>query len=1378
MREDLGGWTRTLGAAALLALHSVSWAASIQYDEAPVTETYERLLSDARTYRETVDRLLASQVARLNTPSVRRKINTAEFGVHWRDRERSRQQAAAPYVDTLRVSLLLAADTTSSRLRGQALQSAQFIAGPDWRGNSSRYRGARLAILEARGEGWTEREYDTAYQNMKALLLRMRRSGEVSRQLDDLMMRVLHPRSSRWRTISRGSGGGLLTGRVRVADPERTMGNAAAAELFDYTGHHDLALAFWWRALASHHEERQEAMRLFLVPDDSGEMDVLLFPGGLVIGRVKGADTAVQIRVGTWHMLPTDDHPAVARSLPPVGKMVDFVEAACEPSEISPVFRRVRREWSGLVAGLQEVMWGRAAPGQVSFSGGGSRAARDGLEAAIILAGLSRNLLARGHPQSSADLARKCLALCEAGKMRAYQEGCIAAGGLAIFPNQVYRTATQALQTLGQLDLDALLKSAGRDFPCRSRLDGPARKRLARSRRRFLEAYRLAAVSGGWPDAVQSAYSLVCLDVLERTADTPDAATYGELLAELRSDVLAVHEPSVRFSGDARPPSDVPMRLGVMTDLRLREEAAILGARLAALAGDPAAAQEYARAAESKWRAIWGGAGGELFKFSLADTRTPLYEGLIETLCEAGFHDDALAWSERVRSRATLEIISSRRRKRWATDRRAEQAIAAGAEALEQLRGALGARREGGVLAALRVPIAAKGAGRTNVSSAEDVRKALPQGSCMISYYLFRDHGVAWVVTPGKAVGVPLAAGREETAGLVRKWRTRLGTHRARGVGGITGDRRPPPEVNLHGDVTTRRLYELLVAPVEPHAGDCAHWCIVPHAALKYLSFAALSDGKRLLLDRHTVSYAWSLSTWQQVLALDRPKRLRRIVCLGNPDTGRPEHALPAAEAEARAVAALFADSDVFTGRDAHFDHLVRHAGDADVLHLACHSLPARGHGDRALALSPAGEHDGLVSFDELYSLETRAFLACLSACSSGLGQEMAGDEFLGFTRGFLAAGVPSLAISLWDVPDRSTAELMTEFYRRMPGQDLASALRGAQQAIARKHRSPWHWAAFTVYGVWAPETLTETSGRVRDLMRELEVGSDDRVAAARELAGIGPDAAKAVPGLMTALTDRRVDGLRDAAAAALVAIGPASAGPLIGALGAHRREVREAAADSLRRLGPQAHAALSAALTAENSRVMNLIKSMGAEAAWAVPSLVKMLSLPKPVSRRRAAEVLQAIGPAAQAAEAELKRVWTSDKDTFTRRAAFCAWSFVTSPNEVAGLLKQVDGDDEYVRKKAIEALGRKGREAIPAIPVLIGLLGDTDAYVRLQSVIALGRTGPAARAALPRLRELAAADPRSRMSREAAGAIALIEGKAPPSPRGRSRRPVRRRR
>ncbi len=72
----------------------------------------------------------------------------------------------------------------------------------------------------------------------------------------------------------------------------------------------------------------------------------------------------------------------------------------------------------------------------------------------------------------------------------------------------------------------------------------------------------------------------------------------------------------------------------------------------------------------------------------------------------------------------------------------------------------------------------------------------------------------------------------------------------------------------------------------------------------------------------------------------------------------------------------------------------------------------------------------------------------------------------IGLSRSFISAGVPSVMVSLWSVPDAPTASLMTEFYRQLQRHpDKAQALRQAMLMTLKQYPNPIDWAAFTLIG-------------------------------------------------------------------------------------------------------------------------------------------------------------------------------------------------------------------------------------------------------------------------------------------------------------------------
>ena len=133
----------------------------------------------------------------------------------------------------------------------------------------------------------------------------------------------------------------------------------------------------------------------------------------------------------------------------------------------------------------------------------------------------------------------------------------------------------------------------------------------------------------------------------------------------------------------------------------------------------------------------------------------------------------------------------------------------------------------------------------------------------------------------------------------------------------------------------------------------------------------------------------------------------------------------------------------------------------AAIVHLATHGCPD------GLFLAGDSEEPSLSTVD-VYGLKMSAELAMLSACDTFKG-ELRTDGVVGIARAFLAAGAGSLGVSLWQVDDGATKELMTQFYSRyVAGGGAAEAMRGAMCAMigADRWKRPKQWAAFVIYGL------------------------------------------------------------------------------------------------------------------------------------------------------------------------------------------------------------------------------------------------------------------------------------------------------------------------
>lgn len=374
----------------------------------------------------------------------------------------------------------------------------------------------------------------------------------------------------------------------------------------------------------------------------------------------------------------------------------------------------------------------------------------------------------------------------------------------------------------------------------------------------------------------------------------------------------------------------------------------------------------------------------------------------------------------------------------------------------------------------------------------DEMQSWLDDDTVLLQYALGPSASYAWAVTRDSVTAVELAD-RETIEAATRAALAGLHTY--------------TPGT---AEAVSRDLAALAALVLEP----LATWLTKPRivlsldGALQYVPFAALpisagGSAASVLLEAHEIVVAPSLSAVAVARRTDQSPATKTLAVFADPVFEAADPRLASARAlvaaadddaprngsrnalgrllstryEAESITALVPAESRFLARDfaATRDAALSPAlADFRYIHFATHGIvDARYPGLSALVLSQfdarGNPQDGYLRLADIYNMKLNAELVVLSACETALGREIRGEGLIGLTQGFMAAGARSLVASLWQVPDRATAELMTKFYGFMlnDGMRPAEALRAAQLASAAqpRFRHPYFWGGFVLVG-------------------------------------------------------------------------------------------------------------------------------------------------------------------------------------------------------------------------------------------------------------------------------------------------------------------------
>jgi len=357
-------------------------------------------------------------------------------------------------------------------------------------------------------------------------------------------------------------------------------------------------------------------------------------------------------------------------------------------------------------------------------------------------------------------------------------------------------------------------------------------------------------------------------------------------------------------------------------------------------------------------------------------------------------------------------------------------------------------------------------------------KEVLDADTVLIEYLLGEKRSMAWAITRDR-VDVAVLPGRAALQALVEPERRALSM----------------PVTTLTASASVRdaqarerKLYDALIAPLEPALNGAKRLLIVPDGPLVYVQFDSLRTPRAggYLVERFAITYVQSAAAH---LALrrdsdSRASAVQTFVAFGDPvydrvvarssssGTRADWSPIPGSRAEVLGIGRRY-PADVRTmhlGADATESAVKRENLAAyRYVHFAVHGFadeadPAKS--GLALGRERGAGEDGMLRMDEIARLQLNADLVTLSACRTAGGKLLGGEGLLSLSRAFFYAGARHVVATLWNVNDRSTAQLMVSFYEQLDkGLSVSDALRQAKlQMLHGSHpawRSPHAWAAF-----------------------------------------------------------------------------------------------------------------------------------------------------------------------------------------------------------------------------------------------------------------------------------------------------------------------------
>lgn len=348
------------------------------------------------------------------------------------------------------------------------------------------------------------------------------------------------------------------------------------------------------------------------------------------------------------------------------------------------------------------------------------------------------------------------------------------------------------------------------------------------------------------------------------------------------------------------------------------------------------------------------------------------------------------------------------------------------------------------------------------ISQIEDIQQKLGDDMAMLSYFIGEEEVYVFIVTQ-KKVQAQRIAKDEQFDRLPKGYRNAIKFKLDKSI-----------------QQTARSLYSQLIPKIP---SEIRQLIILPDGALGTIPFEAFinpdEDKTTYLLEEYHISYDYSatLFTHRNVFTYENTPQILLIAPIQFQYDELQIADLPGSETEIKEIDLLFKGNNskprIQKGENASEYNLKQeHLSNYQYVHFATHGLVNESEPALSRIFLGAGkDQDGSLYTGEIYNLDINADLVTLSACETGLGKLAKGEGVVGLSRALQYAGANNIIVSLWQVADQSTAEMMIEFYKyNLSNQHHGynTALRQAKLYLLRSenYNAPYYWAPFILVGL------------------------------------------------------------------------------------------------------------------------------------------------------------------------------------------------------------------------------------------------------------------------------------------------------------------------